>query len=122
MERDIAKDDFTVFKQSIQKITAEEKKCYKVKKARDYLTATQVEVHYLPAVLCNVANARVRQSKAATCPTIRNTSHIQQRKHSVRDVPHNPVDRKALKISTKTGNSFNSFVRDFLTCVQVQEL
>jgi hypothetical protein len=34
------------------------KKCYKVKKnARGYLTTTQVEVHYLPAVLCNVPNA-----------------------------------------------------------------
>ena len=76
----------------------------------------------MPAVLCNVANARVRQSKAATCPAIRNTSHIQQCKHSVRDIPHDPVDRKALKIRTKTGTSFHSFVRDFLTCIQVQEL
>lgn len=91
------------------------------KNAPSYLATTQVEVHYLPAVRCNVPNARVCQSKETKCPTIRNKSDIKESKHSVRDIPHNPIDRKALKIRTKAGNSFNSFVRDFLTCVQVQE-
>lgn len=92
-----------------------------------YLTATEIQINYMFAVLHQVCYTYIcnpetqmtfqnslKMNKASTSNMIWNTNQPY--------TPYIPIDRKDLQIRASTGYSFNSLIRDLLAAIKIQNL